>query len=41
MLMNDLPTGTGIAYPWFVTAILIHGSYNAIATSLSMTGLTL
>ncbi|MCH7547561.1 MAG: PrsW family intramembrane metalloprotease [Planctomycetes bacterium] len=40
MLMTGRPAGTGIAFPWFVTAILIHGSYNAIAVSLSMTGLT-
>ena len=37
---NCSPCRIGIAYPWFVTSILIHGSYNAIAMSLSMTGLT-
>ena len=40
MLLTGRPAGTSIAYPWFVIAILIHGSYNAITVSLSMTGLT-
>lgn len=37
---NCSPCRIGIAYPWFVTSILSHGSYNANAESLSMTGLT-
>lgn len=33
------PAPTSLAFPWLVTAMVIHGGYNAVALILSMTGI--